>query len=120
MSKNYVVPFALTVRQVPGAQFKVIGFLRKDEVVDVLEYQIVSGVIWKKIRNGKGLAGWCPAKYLSKEEEPVINPPPVGKYRTMINSLTIREAPRTASRALYTLKAQEIVQVTGTSPDGKW
>jgi uncharacterized protein (TIGR02594 family) len=120
MAKNYVVPFALTVRQVPGVQFRVTGFLRKNEMVEVLEYQIVSGVVWKKIQTAKGLVGWCPAKYLAKEDVPVIDPPPTGKYRTTINALTVREAARISSRALYTLKPQEIVEVSETSPDGKW
>jgi uncharacterized protein (TIGR02594 family) len=119
MPKNYVVPFALTVRKVPGLQFKVTGFLRKNEVVEVLEYQIVSGMVWKKIQNSKGLVGWCPAKYLAKEDLPIVNPPPIGKYRTTA-TLTVREAARTSSRALYTLKPHEVVEVKGNSPDGKW
>src|SRR5688572_24442163 len=120
MANNYVVPFALTVRQVPGAQFRVTGFLKQKEVVEVLEYQIVSGAVWKKIRTAKGLTGWCPAKYLSKEDVPVLNPPPTGKYRDMTNSLSIRQEARATSRALYTLRAQEIVEVSETSADGKW
>lgn len=120
MAKNTVVPFALTVRQVPGAQFRVIGFLKQNELVDVLDYQIVSDVVWKKIQNSKGLTGWCPAKYLAKQELPIVDPPTTGKYRTTINALTVREAARVSSRALYTLGPQEVVDVADTTSDGKW
>lgn len=120
MAKNYVVPFALTVRQVPGAQFKVIGFLKQNEAVDVLAYQFVSNAVWKKIQTSKGLSGWCPAKYLAQEETPILNPSPTGKYRTTINALTVREAARISSRAIYTLGPHEVVDVSESSPDGKW
>ena len=120
MAKNYVVPFALTVRQVPGAQFKVTGFLKQNEMVDVLDYQIVSNVVWKKIQNSKGLSGWCPEKYLAKLDVPVINPAPIGKYRTTINALTLRQFARISSRALYTLGPQEVVDVMDNTSDGKW
>ena len=120
MAKNYVVPFALTVRQVPGAQFRVIGFLKQNELVDVLDYQIVSDAVWKKIKNSKGLTGWCPEKYLAKEEVAIVDPPPTGKYRTTINALTVREAARVSSRAMYTLGPQEVVEVSDTTSDGKW
>lgn len=120
MAKNYVVPDALTVRKAAGVQNKVIGFLKKNELVDVLDYQVVSGFVWKKILSSKGLSGWCPARYLAKEDLPVSNPQPTGKHRTTVNSLTVRQSASGSSRAIYTLAPQEIVDVLETSPDGKW
>ncbi len=120
MAKNVVVPFALTVRQTPGIQYRVIGFLKQNELVEVLDYLVVSGAVWKKVQNSKGLVGWCPAKYLAREEPPILDPPATGKYRTTINALTVRESARTSSRALYTLGPHEVVDASETSPDGKW
>jgi uncharacterized protein (TIGR02594 family) len=120
MAINYVIPTALRMRQAPGAQFNVIGFLKKDEKVEVLDYKVNTDYIWKKVRTAQGLTGWCMARFLAKEEVPVSNPRPLGMHRTTINSLTVREKPSSTSRALYTLRPEEMLDVSEISPDGKW
>jgi len=120
MAKNYVVPFALTVREQPGMPYRVIGFLKQNEVVEVLDYRIVVDAVWKKVRNSKGMVGWCAARYLAQEDVPVPDALPTGKYRTTINALTVRQAAGIGSRALYTLGPQEVVDVLADSPDGRW
>ena len=120
MLKNYVVPYALTVREKPGLQARVIGFLKQNEIVDVLDYQIVTQTVWKKIQNSKAVLGWCSARYLAQQEPPVVDPPPIGKYRSTINALNVRQSASISSRAIATLGPQEVVDVLNTSLDGKW
>lgn len=122
MPQNTVTAYSLNVRAGPGTEYRVLGFLRQNEVVEVLEVNPVG--TWKKIRSAAGLTGWCSARYLANfSDDPP--PPPVetalGKHR-VINAalLNRREGPSLGARVLGTLKSEQVVEVLENSPDGQW
>jgi uncharacterized protein YgiM (DUF1202 family) len=61
----------LNVRQGPGTNFPVVGFLRRNEIVEALEAN--SDASWLRVRRlSDGLTGWASGQFLVR----IIPPPP--------------------------------------------
>jgi uncharacterized protein YgiM (DUF1202 family) len=109
---------ALYVRKGPGKGFAPSGFLRKNDIVKVLEFNIDAS--WARIRRTTdGLAGWSSIKYLDKLPE--IPPEQEGqKYRVTAKGLHVREGPGVEFRTLGYIQRDEVVTAIGMNEQGTW
>jgi lysozyme len=62
-----VIASLLNVREGPGKNFQVLGFLRQDDVVSLLGTS--SDESWIQIRRDDNLTGWCAGQYLHKLQD---------------------------------------------------
>ena len=116
-----VTAYSLYMRAGPSTSYAVVGVLRKDETVTVLE--ISQDGFWKKIRTASTKTGWASARYLSTISS---GPPPAGDetrtgmHRVLADVLNLREAAGLDQRIVGTLKLEEIVNVSEVSADLAW
>jgi GH25 family lysozyme M1 (1,4-beta-N-acetylmuramidase)/uncharacterized protein YraI len=116
-----VTATTLYVREGPGTNFKAIGSLRRNDIVEALEFN--ADRTWLRIlRLADRLTGWSSANYLVKIEEtpPPPPPPPGDKYRVTATRLHVREGPGTEFNSLGFIELNEIVTVIGVNADGTW
>ena len=115
-----VTASALNVREGPGVEFRSIGLLFKNEVVQRLEASPDGN--WLKVkRNYDGLTGWSSKSFL----EPTAAPPPVSEetydwYQVTATTLNVREGPGANFKAVGFLTNNETVMVIDSTPDGGW
>jgi GH25 family lysozyme M1 (1,4-beta-N-acetylmuramidase)/uncharacterized protein YgiM (DUF1202 family) len=111
----------LNVREGPGTNFKAIGFLRRNEIVEALEANEDGS--WLRVRRlSDNLTGWASSAYLVLiEAPPPPPPPPTGdRYRVTAGSLYVREGPGTNFKALGFLRRNDIVEGLEVNEDGSW
>jgi uncharacterized protein (TIGR02594 family) len=122
MAQNSVTAYSLNVREGAGTEFRVLGFLRQNEIVDVLE--VITAGTWKKVRSAAGLTGWCSARYLANFSTDPTPPPSeiaLGKHRVYnASALNLREGPGLTQRVLGALNAEQVVEVQEISADKQW
>jgi GH25 family lysozyme M1 (1,4-beta-N-acetylmuramidase)/uncharacterized protein YraI len=111
----------LNVREGPGTNFKSIGFLRRNDIVEALEFN--AGATWTRVRRlTDSLTGWSSSEYLDKitTTPPPPPPPTEDKYRVTASRLHVREGPGTEFRSLGFIEFNEVVVAIGVNPDGTW
>ena len=115
-----VTASALNVREGPGVQFRSIGLLYKNEVVQRLETS-ADGNWYRVKRNYDGLTGWSSKDFF----EPTTAPPPVNEetfewFQVTASALNVREGPGTNYKAIGFLSKNETVVQLEATPDGGW
>lgn len=116
-----VTAASLNVREGPGTNFKSIGSLLKNDIVESLEFNL--DFSWIRIRRyTDGLAGWASAPFLEKTTDPPPPPPPPAgdKYRVTANRLNVREGPGTEFASIGLLQFNEVVTAIGVNADATW
>lgn len=111
---------SLYVREGPGTNFKAIGSLVRNDIVEALEFN--TDKTWTRIRRlTDGLTGWSSSQYLVKIDDTPPPPPPTGdKYRVTANRLNVRSGPGTEHTVIGTVVLNEIVTAIGANSDGTW
>jgi len=72
MAKLRVMAEGLNVREQPSSIAKILGALRRDDVVHLLEYS--TDGLWYRVQQEDALIGWARGKYLAPVEEPGAPP----------------------------------------------
>jgi uncharacterized protein YgiM (DUF1202 family) len=112
----------LYVREGPGTNFKAIGFLRRNDIVEALEVNADGS--WLRVRRlTDDLTGWSSSTFLDKitTPPPPPPPPPTGdKYRVTAGRLHVREGPGTNFRSLGFIEVNEVVTSIEVNEDGTW
>ncbi len=114
---------ALYVREGPGTNFKSIGYLRRNDIVEALASNVDGS--WLRVRRlSDGLTGWCAITYLVRVTVPPPPPPPDpgtgNRYRVNAGALYVREGPNGSFRIVGYLKRDDIVESLESNPDGSW
>ena len=115
-----VTATALHVREGPGTNFRSIGLLNRNDIVESLEFN--AGASWMRHRRlTDGLSGWSSTQFLDKITTTPPPPPPTGdRYRVTATRLHVREGPGTEFRSLGYIELNEIVTGIGANPEGTW
>lgn len=111
---------ALNVREGPGTEFRSIGLLYRNEVVQRLATSADGNWLQVK-RNYDGLTGWSSKQFL----EPTTAPPPISEetydwFMVTANTLNVREGPGTNFKAIGFLSKDETVMQLEAATDGSW
>ena len=67
MAKLRVMAEGLNDREQPSSIAKILGALRRDDVVHLLEYS--SDGLWYRVQHEDALSGWARGRYLAPVEE---------------------------------------------------
>lgn len=125
MGKRYVVnASSLYVREGPGTNYRALGFLVRNDIVEALDANFSR--TWLQIRRlSDGLTGWSSATYLVEIMVPPPPPPDVPpqtgeRYRVTATRLHVREGPGTNFRSFGYVNRDEIVHVIGSNAAGSW
>ena len=115
-----VTASALNVREGPGLEFRSVGLLFRNEVVQRLATS-PDGNWYQVKRNYDGLTGWSFKDYL----EPTTAPPPVSEetfewFQVTATALNVREGPSTSFKSIGFLSKNETVMQLEATPDGSW
>lgn len=118
-----VIAGSLYVREGPGPGYKAIGSLRKNDIVEALEFSADKS--WTRVRRlTDNLTGWSASQYLEKiggtPPPPPPPPPTEEKYRVTANRLNVREGPGTQYTVVGTLVFNEVVTAIGVNADATW
>lgn len=111
----------LNVREGPGTNYKSLGYVDQNEIVDEIETNADKS--WIKIRRADGLTGWSSARYLQVVTAPPTPPPDDGtgtKYRITATRLHVREGPGTNYKSLGYVNQNEIVTAFNANADQSW
>jgi uncharacterized protein YgiM (DUF1202 family) len=110
---------SLYVREGPGTNYRSIGSLSNNDIVELL--QTNADRTWMRVRRlTDGLTGWASSSYLVKVTTP---PPPAEgqKYRVTAGTrIHVREGPGTGYRSLGYLQPNEIVTAISANQDQSW
>jgi stage II sporulation protein D len=114
-STGTVTASSLNVRSGAGTNYKVIGGLKRNAVVEILG---TSGK-WYKIKSGS-LIGYVHSDYVSVGSQPPAqeNPSPSKTGTVTASSLNVRSGAGTNYKVIGGLKRNAVVEILGTS--GKW
>jgi GH25 family lysozyme M1 (1,4-beta-N-acetylmuramidase)/uncharacterized protein YraI len=109
---------ALNVREGPGTEFKSIGLVYRNEVVQKLATSD-DGDWYRVKRSYDGFTGWASKQYLVA----TTAPPPVSEetfdyYQVTATTLNVREGPSSSFKAIGYLTKGETVKSLESSPDG--
>jgi len=125
IGKRYIVNVrSLYVREGPGTNFKALGFLSRDDIVEALDANF--NRTWLNIRRlSDGLTGWSSATYLVEITVPPPPPPDVPpqtgeRYKVTASRLHVREGPGTNFTSLGFVELNDFVYVIGSNADGSW
>ncbi|HXF84414.1 MAG TPA: SH3 domain-containing protein [Anaerolineales bacterium] len=116
-NKYKVTAARLHVREGPGTNFRSLGYIQQNEIVEALETN--ADRTWIRIRRSDGLIGWASARYLT----PFTPPPddqPGTKYRITASRLNVREGPATTYKSLGYVSQNEVVEALSTNADNTW
>ena len=112
---------SLNVREGPGTNFKSVGALVRNDIVEALEFN--ADYTWYRIRRyTDGLTGWASAAFLEKTTDlpPPPPPPPGDKYRVTATRLNVREGAGTEFKSLGFVEFNEVVTAIGVNADATW
>ncbi len=113
-----VIVGSLYVREGPGTNYKAIGYLVRNDIVEVLEFNADKS--WAHVRRlSDNLTGWSSSQYLEKIAT-TPPPPTTDKYRVTANVLNVREGPGTDFKVIGTLTLNTVVTAIGVNSDGTW
>lgn len=134
VGKKYVVNAgALYVREGPGKNYKIKGYLQRNDTVEA--YDVNTDGTWLLVkRDSDGLMGWCSITYLVRitppptpDPEPPPPPPPPptpdptgARYRVTASALYVREGPASSYKAVGYLVRDDTVEELESNSDGSW
>ena len=122
MNKSIVLAYALRIRQGPGTNYTTMGYLKQNDVVEVLGSN--SDGSWSQIKTQTGQEGWASSIYLKALETP--NPPPGeepvegAQYRVTATALYVRSGPGNNYPATTYLKKDEVVTGVDAKAKPSW
>lgn len=141
IGKKYVVNAgALYVREGPGTDYKSLGYLTRNQVVEAFNQNFDGSWLFVK-RESDGLAGWSSSTYLipvtpppTPEPEPTPTPTPTpepeptptpgpttgSQYRVTAGALYVREGPSSSFKPVGHLIREDVVEELEASSDGSW
>jgi len=129
-NKYVVNAGALYVREGPGTNYKSLGYLQRNDVVEALASNFDGS--WLQVRrDSDGLMGWCSVTYLVRinpnpTPDPTPDPiPPDGtpgskRYRVTARALYVREGPDTSFRSVGYLVRDDTVEELESNSNGSW
>jgi len=118
---------ALYLREGPGTNFKAIGYLQRNDIVEALAANVDGS--WLRVRRlSDGLTGWCSVTYLVRITAPPPPPPPPpppdpgtgNRYRVNAGALYVREGPGGSFKIVGYLVRNDIVEGLESNSDGSW
>ncbi|HLA07613.1 MAG TPA: SH3 domain-containing protein [Anaerolineales bacterium] len=111
---------ALNVREGPSTEFKSVGLLHRNEVVQRLATSPDGA--WLQIkRPSDGLTGWSSKTYLAETTAPPpAEEPKENWYQVTATGLNVRERPTVSSKSLGFLSRNDGVKELEISADGTW
>ena len=125
---------ALYVREGPGTNYKSIGYLKRNEIVEAFD-QYSDGT-WLSIkRESDGLMGWSSITYLvpvtppptpepdptpEPEPEPTPDPTEGAQYRVTAGALYVREGSASSYKSVGHLVRDDVVVELESNSDGSW
>lgn len=120
--KKYVVNIgALNLREGPGTNFRVIGSLQRNDIVEAFDSNLDGS--WLQIRReSDGSIGWCSVTYLVRLNP---TPPPDGepganRYRVTAGALYAREGPASTYKAVGYFVRDDTVEEMESTSNGSW
>lgn len=123
--KFRVTATRLHVREGPGTQFRSLGYIELNEIVDGLSAN--ADQTWRQIRRSDGLTGWSSARYLVPYVAPTPDPnepPPDASagewYQVTGARLNTREGPGVNFASKGYIVRDEAVQAINASDDKNW
>lgn len=120
MAKLRVLAEGLNVRIDPSTTADILGVLRRDDVVDMLEHS--SDGLWYRVRKD-ALAGWSRGKYLAPVEEPGAQPTEEFPWMPLaIAEIGVREQPGAANnpRVLEYLHSTSLGEADASKDSTFW
>src|ERR1041385_5188526 len=110
----------LYVREGPGTNYKSVGYVVRNDIVEAIEFNADRS--WIHLRRlSDGLTGWASSSYFVKVDTTPPPPPPTGdKYRVTASKLYVREGPGTEFAATGFVQFNEVVISLGVNADGTW
>ncbi len=133
IGKKYIVNAgALYVRQGPGTEYKALGYLQRNDIVEAFDHN--SDGTWLLVKRASdGLTGWCSITYLVRvsppptpDPEPPPPPPPPPdpatgpRYRVTASALYVREGPASSFRPVGYLVRDDVVEELDANSSGDW
>jgi uncharacterized protein (TIGR02594 family) len=109
---------SLNIRQGPGTDHKIVGYLLRHEIVDCIGAS--PDGLWANIRKSTGLTGWSSIKYLTRFTSP---PPPVPSTEalmTIIEDVSLHEGPGVDYAIMGQVRQGETVKFMSASVDWVW
>ena len=123
--KFRVTATRLHVREGPGTQFRSLGYIELNEIVDGLSAN--ADQTWRQVRRSDGLTGWSSARYLAPYVAPTPDPnepPPDASagewYQVTGARLNTREGPGVNFASKGYIVRDEAVQSINVSDDKQW
>jgi uncharacterized protein YgiM (DUF1202 family)/GH25 family lysozyme M1 (1,4-beta-N-acetylmuramidase) len=108
----------LNIREGPGMDEDVVGALKQDEVLEVLDTTVDES--WMQVKRADGTTGWIFNTHLIKVEPP--SPPPPGDkwYRVTAVKLNVRSGPGTTFEDIGDLFRGEVVKALDYAANNTW
>ncbi len=143
IGKKFIVNTgALYVREGPGTNYKALGLLTRDQVVEAFNQNFDGSWLFVK-RESDGLAGWSSSTYLipvtpppTPEPEPTPTPTPTpepsptptptpepssgARYRVTAGALYVRVGPASSFKSVGFLVRDDVVEELGSNSDESW
>ncbi|HAV78466.1 MAG TPA: hypothetical protein DCX53_14045, partial [Anaerolineae bacterium] len=133
--KRYIVnTSALYVRQGPGTNYKAIGYVQRNDILEAFDFN--SDGTWLLVKRlTDGLMGWCSITYLVRISAPPLpdpDPPPPpppppppdpgdgAHYRVTAGALYVREGPSSSFKSVGYLVRDDTVEELESNSDGSW
>ena len=123
-----VLPAALNVREGASSIFNVVGTLKQDQIVKVLQYN--DDKSWVEVLDedsAANLQGWSDVRYfvfLATKPDPIVDPIPVPVpsqwYRVNVYALNVRQGPSTQYEVAGTVVSGDIVEKIDIDVTEKW
>lgn len=119
-----VLPVALNVRASGSSSAEVVGVLKQDQVVRVLEMNADQS--WVKIADQEaenGVEGWSGSEFfLFYDEKPVVEPPAAQDqwFKVNIYALNVRQGPSTSDKVVGKVVQNDLVKQLEVDDSKKW
>jgi uncharacterized protein (TIGR02594 family) len=117
-----VIASVLNLRAGPGLNYKVIGFLLRDEILQA--FGSAMGGTWFNVRRANGLMGWCSAQYVTIISGTPTTPGPPAEtgihYRVTPYALNLRTGPSSTYPVVTYLRQNDLVEYLAFEPLGGW
>lgn len=113
-------PSGLNIREGAGTHFAILGFLKQNQIVDILEFNDKKTWVAIQEKDENGLKGWCAANYFNFSENPSEPSPTSDWYQVNTYSLNVRKSGSLNATVLGTVKKGEIIKKLDEDNKKKW